>query len=69
MESIKKRRYCDHCDDYVSKNTYNRHKNEVARKIRMGINDASSSEVGTMLMCNHGYCIIHDIIQITYNYF
>ena len=46
----KKRRYCNHCDDYVSIRTYNRHRVEIRRELALtkvvAVNDTSgSSEV------------------------
>ena len=37
IDNASKRRFCDHCQEYVSKTTYIRHHEEVAREHRMGL--------------------------------
>jgi len=40
-----KRRYCDHCDDYVSKATYFRHYKRASRLVEEETGSGTSTEI------------------------
>ena len=60
--NLGKRRFCEHCQEYVSKRTYMRHSQEAARLFRMNMDDSSSESDHSYSVSLSG-TIINNYIQ------